>query len=97
MNGSGQSMPSWFKGFLSECRADRKTLAEDREHTHRALKSLVESVNPLTEHVHRNSAGIHEVRLGLDQTNCELKRTRQQSAKLFRRLIDEVKALRPRP
>ena len=93
--GNGQSMPDWFKAFLVEYREDRKGLLEDRDDTRRALKRLVESLNHLAEHVHRNSAEIHEVRLGLERTNRELVRTRVQSAKLFRRLIGEVKALRP--
>lgn len=86
---NGQSAPGWFKDFVSEYRDDRNVFF-------RAIRSW-------TKHVNRNSAEIHEMRLemeqvkrGLERTTKELAHTRTQSAKLFRRLIAEVKALRPR-
>lgn len=93
---TGQATPGWFKAFLYEYRSDRNDMRE-------AVKSLSSSTHSLTEHINKNSAEIHEMRKGLDQTNRELAltikeliRTRKQSANLFIRLIGEVKALRTR-
>lgn len=94
--GNGRDIPDWFKAFLREYR-------EDREATGQALRTLAESYQHLAVDMQEVKRSIHELRQEqartnqeLARTNQELARTRVQTATLFRRLIGEVKSLRPR-
>lgn len=101
---NGERIPRRFRAFLREYREDRDSIRVLAESMHSLTLEVRDQgirfheaqkeTNRRLDHLEKEQARTNQE---LVRTNQELARTCTQSAKLFGRLIQEVKALRKKP